>query len=207
MKYKTEQENFWAGEFGTKYIQRNKSAQLMASNLSFFSKSLAKAGEISQVIEFGSNIGMNLRALNLLYPEQKQYAVEINADAAKELESFLGKDNVFNESILGFNTGVKATLSLIKGVLIHINPDSLDDVYSILYSSSKKYILMCEYYNPSPVQIDYRGNSDKLFKRDFAGEFMDKFKDVALIDYGFVYKRDPAFPQDDISWFLMEKTK
>lgn len=206
MKYKTEQENFWAGEFGSEYIQRNKSEQLMASNLSFFSKSLAKAGKISQVIEFGSNIGMNLKALKLLYPEQEQYAVEINADAEKELVAFLGKDNVFNESILEFNTDIKADLCLIKGVLIHINPDSLDDVYSILYSSSEKYILMCEYYNPSPVQIDYRGNRDKLFKRDFAGEFMDKFKDVVLVDYGFVYKRDPAFPQDDISWFLMEKT-
>ena len=25
MSYKTEQEEFWAGEFGTQYIQRNKS--------------------------------------------------------------------------------------------------------------------------------------------------------------------------------------
>ena len=24
-------------------------------------------------------------------------------------------------------------------------------------------------------------------------------------DYGFAYKRDPKFPQDDITWFLMEK--
>jgi hypothetical protein len=26
-----------------------------------------------------------------------------------------------------------------------------------------------------------------------------------LCDYGFVYHRDPLFPQDDITWFLMEK--
>lgn len=41
--YKTEQENFWAGEFGEEYIQRNKGAQLLASNLSFFSKALSNA--------------------------------------------------------------------------------------------------------------------------------------------------------------------
>jgi spore coat polysaccharide biosynthesis protein SpsF len=27
-----------------------------------------------------------------------------------------------------------------------------------------------------------------------------------LVDYGFAYHRDPAFPQDDITWFLLEKT-
>jgi spore coat polysaccharide biosynthesis protein SpsF len=26
-----------------------------------------------------------------------------------------------------------------------------------------------------------------------------------LIDYGFVYHRDTAHPQDDITWFLLEK--
>jgi spore coat polysaccharide biosynthesis protein SpsF len=44
-----------------------------------------------------------------------------------------------------------------------------------------------------------------LFKRDFAGEMLEQFADLRLIDYGFAYRRDPAFPQDDITWFLMEK--
>jgi spore coat polysaccharide biosynthesis protein SpsF len=25
------------------------------------------------------------------------------------------------------------------------------------------------------------------------------------VDYGFAYRRDPNFPQDDITWFLLEK--
>jgi spore coat polysaccharide biosynthesis protein SpsF len=65
--------------------------------------------------------------------------------------------------------------------------------------------LICEYYNPSPVAIPYRGHSDRLFKRDFAGEMLEMFADLKLVDYGFAYHRDPAFPQDDITWFLMEK--
>ena len=40
MDYKTEQEKFWAGEFGDDYIERNKSAALAASNLNFFSNCL-----------------------------------------------------------------------------------------------------------------------------------------------------------------------
>jgi len=55
------------------------------------------------------------------------------------------------------------------------------------------------------VSIPYRGHSDKLFKRDFAGEILDQFSDLRLVDYGFVWHRDNLFPQDDISWFLLEK--
>ncbi len=205
MSYKTGQEKFWAGEFGSEYIQRNSSEQFLAANLHFFSKILDKTPTIDSVTEFGANVGMNLRALKLLYPDQEQYGVEINQNAAQELTDFLGVEKVFNGSILDFEPKVETTLSLIKGVLIHINPDVLQEVYELLYRTAKQYILMCEYYNPSPVEVSYRGHSGKLFKRDFAGEFMEKFAGVKLLDYGFVYKRDPAFPQDDLTWFLMEK--
>jgi spore coat polysaccharide biosynthesis protein SpsF len=78
-------------------------------------------------------------------------------------------------------------------------------VYQKLYDASSKYILICEYYNPSPVAIPYRGHSDRLFKRDFAGEIIEKFPDLKLINYGFSYRRDSVFPQDDITWFLIKK--
>ena len=58
---------------------------------------------------------------------------------------------------------------------------------------------------PAPVAIPYRGHSDRLFKRDFAGEILDRHPQLQLVDYGFAYRRDPNFPQDDITWFLMEK--
>jgi hypothetical protein len=65
--------------------------------------------------------------------------------------------------------------------------------------------LICEYYNPTPVTVVYRGHRDRLFKRDFAGEMLDKYADLALLDYGFTYHRDANFPQDDANWFLLEK--
>ena len=171
----------------------------------FFSKALAKANGVDSCIEFGANIGMNLRALRMLFPGQDQYAIEINPTAAEELTKILPKENVFHTSILEFEPQRTWDVALIKGVLIHINPDFLPEVYDRLYRAAGRYLLVCEYYNPSPVAISYRGHSERLFKRDFCGEIMDRHPDLKLVDYGFAYQRDPNFPQDDITWFLMEK--
>ncbi|MEO7487476.1 MAG: pseudaminic acid biosynthesis-associated methylase [Ferruginibacter sp.] len=203
--FKTEQEKFWAGEFGHDYIQRNKGEKLLAANLNFFTKALSQAGNIDSLVEFGANIGMNLRALKLLYPELKLQAIEINKEASENLANFIGNENVFNGSIYDFESEKIFDIALIKGVLIHINPDMLSVVYEKLYKAAGRFILVCEYYNPSPVTISYRGHNDRLFKRDFAGDLLEKYSDLSLVDYGFAYKRDQAFPQDDITWFLLKK--
>lgn len=205
MKYQTEQEEFWSGSFGDEYISRNKGPQLLASNLNFFSRALRQAGKPESLIEFGANIGMNLKAIQLLYPEIRLQAVEINKKAASELAEVIGYSNVYNRSIFDFSAEEKCDVVLIKGVLIHISPDMLEQVYQKLYDASSRFILISEYYNAVPVSINYRGHSDKLFKRDFAGEMLTKFEDLTLVDYGFVYRRDPTFPQDDITWFLLKK--
>ncbi len=51
------------------------------------------------------------------------------------------------------------------------------------------------------------GYKEKLFKRDFAGELLDTFSDLQLLDYGFLlsHHRDPNFPHDDGTWFLLKK--
>ena len=205
MTFKTEQEAFWAGEFGTEYIQRNQGEALLASNLDFFAKALRATRGVKTCIEFGANIGMNLKALKLLHPTQEQHGIEINADAALQLAQVIPAKHVHQTSILDFQPGQTWDLVLIKGVLIHINSDALLQVYDKLVASSGRYLLVAEYYNPAPVAIPYRGHADRLFKRDFAGEIMDRHSQLSLVDYGFAYRRDPNFPQDDITWFLMEK--
>lgn len=205
--FKTEQEAFWAGEFGNDYIGRNVGSDLLASNLAFFSKALTRASGLGSCIEFGANVGMNLRALRHLFPRQEQFAVEINATAADELRTILPAEHVFHSSILEFAADRTWDLALIKGVLIHINPEFLPEVYARLHAAAGRYLLVCEYYNPTPVAIPYRGHADRLYKRDFAGELMDRYADLKLIDYGFAYQRDVNFPQDDITWFLMEKQR
>jgi spore coat polysaccharide biosynthesis protein SpsF len=203
MSYKTEQEEFWATEFGNDYINRN---QNYIINIPLFSKVISRTSNVKSAIEFGCNIGLNLKALNTLLPECSLTGVEINKDACKFLHEW-GKCNVINNSIFDYNENQKYNLSIIKGVLIHINPGMLKDVYEKLYDSSNRYILIAEYYNLTPVNVVYHGHSDRLFKRDFAGEMLDKYHDLTLVDYGFLYHRNNNFKQDDINWFLLEKKK
>lgn len=203
--FQTEQEHFWATDFGNEYVARNKGANIIASNLALFAKILARTQPIGSIIEFGSNIGLNLIALHQLLPKAHLAAVEINQTAATELQQNLPQVQLFHQSILNFTPEQTFGLVLIKGVLIHINPEKLPQVYDILYQSSERYICISEYYNPTPVTIPYRGHSDKLFKRDFAGEMLDRYPNLKLVDYGFSYHRDLHFPQDDTSWFLLEK--
>lgn len=207
MTFKTDQEAFWAGEFGTEYIARNHGPGLLAANVALFARALARAHGLGSCIEFGANIGMNLDALKILFPMQEQHAVEINPDAVAELRRRMPRDHVHQASLLEFMPSRAWDLALIKGVLIHIQPDFLPVVYDLLHAATGHHLLVCEYYNPTPVAIPYRGQADRLFKRDFCGELLDRHKDLRLIDYGFVYHRDPHFPQDDVNWFLLGKSR
>jgi pseudaminic acid biosynthesis-associated methylase len=204
MVYKTEQENFWAGEFGTSYIERNQGEQLVTSKFVEFSKALRCAPGIKSIIELGCNIGLNLLALNRINKNLELCGYEINeVAAAKARELNIAK--IVSGTILDpLRSEKKYDLSFTATVLIHINPTELATVYQNLYNLSDRYILICEYYNPTPTTVKYRGNEDRLFKRDFAGELIDKFN-LRLIDYGFTYHRDSYFPLDDITWFLLEK--
>lgn len=202
--YDTEQESFWAGEFGNNYINRNNEKTIIASNIALFSKILSHTSNIHSIIEFGSNIGLNLHALKYLLPDTELSAIEINKNAIEELKKY-NYINPYHQSILEFNSDHQRDMTLIKGVLIHINPNMLHAVYEKLYTCSKKYICLVEYYNPTPTEVSYRGHKEKLFKRDFAGEMLDKYSDLELVDYGFVYHRDTLFPQDDTTWFLLKK--
>jgi spore coat polysaccharide biosynthesis protein SpsF len=206
-KYKTEQEGFWNGEFGNEYTTRNTEEIYLSKNIALFASILNRTLNIRSVIEFGSNIGLNLKAIKTLLPNAELTAIEINRKAVVTLKNNFEKITLHNESILAYKPSRVFDFVLIKGVLIHINPLELNNVYQKLYDSSGRYICLAEYYNPSPVEVKYRGFKNKLFKRDFARELLDKFVDLILLDYGFVYHRDNNFPQDDLTWFLLEKKR
>lgn len=205
MTFKTEQEKFWAGEFGNEYVVRNDGEDLVAANIAVFSDILKSATGVKSVVELGCNRGLNLRAISRINKSIELCGYEINESAAR-IASELNVAEIHHGTIIPpIITDKKYDLSFTKGVLIHINPDELKNVYKNLYELSSRYIVVCEYYNPSPVSVNYRGNTDKLFKRDFAGELIDLFG-LELIDYGFLYSRDNRYTACDSTWFLLKKS-
>jgi len=203
-KFNSPQEEFWAKEFGNSYIARNQSAGLLAANTVLFADILNALDTVPQTfLEIGANIGMNIKAIQTFLPDAEFTGIEINEMASKELAKT--GCQVVESSVIDANIQKKFDFVFTKGVLIHLSPDQLPMTYRRMYEWSKRFILIAEYYSPTPVAISYRGNADRLFKRDFAGEFLDTFPDLILRNYGFAYHRS-KYPQDDINWFLLEKT-
>lgn len=206
--FATEQEAFWSGSFGDAYTDRNDGDVIARSNLLFWGRVLRRTGPIASCFEIGCNRGLNLDAIKSLLPTCRTAGLEINSHAAKECA---GKEHqVFEGSILAPPSAATALdgvadLSIASGVLIHINPDSLETAYELLLALSKRFILVSEYFNPVPVAIPYRGHEDRLFKRDFAGEIWARYPSLKLVDYGFIWSKDPIAPKDDTTWFLFEK--
>jgi spore coat polysaccharide biosynthesis protein SpsF len=198
------QQDFWKGEFGDTYIERNKSKELIASNLFLFAEILKKSGILPvSILELGANIGLNLDALHELLPECETTGVEINKKAAQILNE--SRHQLIQGDIEEVVTPKTYDLVFTKGVLMHLNPESLQAVYKKMFNASNRWILLIEYYSRSPQEIPYRGHQGMLFKRDFAGELLEEFRNsLELKKYGFIYHRD-LFPQDDLTWFLMEK--
>lgn len=202
-RIQSEQESFWAGEFGSVYTTRN---QIQAEQRApFFHKVLNLTQGVSSVCELGANRGHNLQAIQSVQPDCQLNGLELNPQAYAELKKLPGVQ-AFQGAIQEFEPQQLFDLVYICGVLIHLNPDDLTAVYRKMFNLSNRYILINEYYNPSPVELSYRGHAGKLFKRDFGGEFMDaNAGQVKLVDYGFLWQRvEPAW--DNTTWWLFEKT-
>jgi len=189
-------DEFWKGKFGDAYHKRQETTIEARRDMYF----RAIPRDVKTLLEFGAGTGDNLRAVEGFVPDR--YATEINAEARAEIPVGI---NVWAQPIQEFHTHLRFDLTMTRGLLIHIPPKDLPLAYAALYDHSDRYILIAEYYSPSPRMIPYRGENDKLWARDFAGEMMAKYPDLVLQDYGFVYHKDPEYPQDDITWFLLEK--
>jgi len=204
MNYTTDQEKFWATDFGNDYPSRNDGEKLITSNVTLFAKIIKNCPTVSSIAELGCNIGLNLIALNRINKNIKLRGYEINEKAAISAREEKVAEIINTTIVEPLATSQKFELTFTKGVLIHINPDLLPVVYQNLYDLSKRHIMVCEYYNPTPVSIEYRGHKDRLFKRDFAGELIKKFN-LELIDYGFQYRLDCGGVGGDFTWFLLKK--
>ena len=162
-QYQSEQEAFWAGNFGDEYTDRSNTPELLLSREKLLSRALKSSGNFESVIEFGANVGMNLVAIKNLFPEVAAAAIEINSSAILELKTIKGI-KVIHGSILESNKIEMYDLAMVIGVLIHIAPKYLPLAYENIYRATRRYILIGEYYSRQPEEVSYRGYKNKLFK-------------------------------------------
>jgi pseudaminic acid biosynthesis-associated methylase len=204
----TPQAEFWRGEFGNAYTDRNlASSDQMQARLQLWSEILSHtiSAPPESFLEVGANLGTNLRALRLL-TAARCLAVEPN-DKAREI---LVRDGVLKAedmrggiaSQIDFPDGA-ADFAFTSGVLIHIHPDHLAASLKEIHRCSRRWIGCIEYFSDKPEMIPYRGHDDRLFKRDFGGFWLDSFPDLRVVAYGFAWKRVTGL--DNLTWWLFEK--
>ncbi len=202
------QADFWRGEFGDAYVERNlASSEVIQARLALWSEILSHtiSAPPASILEVGANLGVNLRALRLL-SSARRLAVEPNEKARRLLvqEGVVAaadaQDGLASE--IDFPDGV-ADLGFTSGVLIHINPDQLPGSLKEIHRCSKRWIACIEYFSDKPETIPYRGHDDRLFKRDFGALWLDTFSDLRVVAYGFAWKRVTGL--DNLTWWLFEK--
>ncbi|MBF0590193.1 MAG: methyltransferase domain-containing protein [Magnetococcales bacterium] len=204
----TEQLDFWRGEFGSTYTERNAAdAWQLQARVRLWSRIMrAMDGRSPQsILEVGANLGNNLRALSTMC-SATFHALEPNPTARERLvdDQVVAPERVLDgfASEIPLDDGA-VELAFTSGVLIHIHPDDLAASCGEIYRVSSRYIVCIEYFSDKPEVIPYRGHTDKLFKRDFGGFWMDQHPDLQLLDYGFAWKRMTGL--DNLTWWVFEK--
>jgi pseudaminic acid biosynthesis-associated methylase len=198
----------WTGTFGDAYIERNAATQKSVGlALKKWSNLLLQfhGANLNSILEVGSNIGLNLRALKLL-TDAELFAVEPNEKAVE----ILAADNVLPASHVSLadacNIPHKSNsfdLVFTSGVLIHISPENLPVAYKEIHRVSNRFILSIEYFSEQPMEIPYRGHSNLLFKRDFGLLWKETFPELAIRGSGFFWR--PETGLDNLTWWLFEK--
>lgn len=189
-------EDFWRGDFGTQYTHRNRVD--IASRVPFWRNILETIGEETElVLEVGCNAGWNLRAIRYIDPGIRTYGVDVNEAALIEA-SEAGIDAVFNVPARDVGTifNLNADMTFTAGVLIHIPPHDLRRVMQSIRDSSKRWVLAIEYEDEREVEVNYRGHTDKLWRRPYGKLYQDM--GLTLVDMG------PAPEFDNATYWLFE---
>jgi pseudaminic acid biosynthesis-associated methylase len=167
----TEQEQFWAGDFGSSYTQRNGIANWRA-RVPFWADIIARTGARS-ILEVGCNAGMNLRAIRQAAPEVHAWGCDINQAALQQAAD--DGHSVVEASVFDFGDvwWERFDLTATVGVLIHISPADIERAMRAIIASSKKYVLAVEYADEWEVEVSYRGHSERLWRRPFGQMYQD----------------------------------
>ena len=193
-------ENLWSDQFGDEYIDRNRH---VGDHRGPFWQQILADFPCQSVLEVGCNLGGNLRWIAEILPPHNIYGVDINLKALDELHQSLPLVNALWSPAreLPFRD-CWFDMVFTMGVLIHQPESMLPSVMSEVVRCARKYILCTEYYAPETVELNYRGHSGALFKRDYAGIYKALFPQLELVTEGFLSRADGW---DDVTYWVFRK--
>ncbi len=188
---KTKQIDFWQGDFGKEYTDRNShSAEEWdrfyintwgKTKIEMNNSFIGHLPKDVKILEVGCNIGMQLNGLQRM-GFQNIYGIELQAYAVEQAKKNTTDINIIKGS--GFDLPFKDgyfDVACTNGVLIHISPADLPKIMSEMYRCTKKYIWGFEYFAENATEINYRGHVNYLWKADYAALFMKQFPDLKLV--------------------------
>lgn len=181
----------WAGDFGRAYTDRNIRSEKEWESLYVQNYGMSKTemnrlfldhmDRTMPILEVGSNVGDQLACLQrmdftqLHGVELQSYAAELSTRYHPDIPVMVG--SAFD---LPYGSG-SFDLVFTAGLLNGIHPDNLGQVMSEMHRCTRRFIWCMEYYSPTLVEIEYRGNRNFLWKADYAKIFLERFKDLRLV--------------------------
>ncbi|MFW9965186.1 MAG: pseudaminic acid biosynthesis-associated methylase [Candidatus Sifarchaeia archaeon] len=204
---KTEQEEFWKGEFGDEYTLRNAGdwdafyrKQWGVTRTELNNEFLSDLSKDARILEVGCNRGYQLQIL------QNQgfnnlWGLEINTKALQ-----IARENKTLNLIEGsaFDIPFKNDffdIVFTSGLLIHIAPEHLPNIMDEIYRTSRSYIWGFEYYSEECVEIVYRGHKNRLWKNNFVKIWQQRFLNLKLIKQ----QKIPYLDNDNIDMMYLLK--
>jgi len=185
------QSDFWSGDFGKDYNQRNTFNEKEWDNfylqtwgvtkIEMNSRFIGQLPKDIKILEVGANIGMQLRGLQKM-GFTSLYGIELQQDAVEKSKQQTKGINIIQGS--GYDIPFKDgyfDLVFTAGVLIHIAPENHKKIMSEMVRCSKKYIWGFEYFSENLEDIMYRGNPGFLWKADFAKIFIQNSPELKEI--------------------------
>jgi pseudaminic acid biosynthesis-associated methylase len=213
----TKQEEFWLGDFGKEYSERNSKTDEEWDD--FYKKTwgitklemndsfIGDLPKNCKILEVGCNYGLQLHGLQRMGFEQL-YGIELQSRAVAKAKEFTSGINIIQGS--GFDVPFKDNffdIVFTNGVLIHIAPDDLGKFMDEMYRCSKKYIWGFEYFSEGVTSVPYRGNIGFLWKADYTKLFLNRFSDLKPVKKKFYpYIKETEKGNIDCM-YLLEKIK
>lgn len=157
---------FWAGPEGDSYTQRCRVD--WRARIPFWTDILDRTGARS-VYEVGCNAGWNLSAMQVASRSVMVYGHEIN-ETARQQAVWAGLE-VWGTKGIGGDAMVDLVVTV--GVLIHVAPGDLREFMLDICRTSADYVLAVEYEAPEETEVEYRGKTGLLWKRDFGKLYAD----------------------------------